>query len=100
MNGKNIVATDVEHVIAMAFPNVRPGAIAAVPIQKGNTEQLGVVAELRVDSAIPDIQEVRSIVYDALKVHIHRIVFVPRKTLPKTTSGKLQRYKCRSYLNT
>jgi len=98
LNGRNVVATDVEHVIATAFPNVRPGSIAAVPIQTGSTEQLGVVAELRDDSLIPDIQQVRAVVYDALKVPIYRMVFVPKKTLPKTTSGKIQRYKCRSYL--
>jgi hypothetical protein len=74
------VATDVEHIIATAFPNVRPGSIAAVPIQKGNTEQLGVVAELRDDSAIPDIKEVWSVVYDALQIHIERIVFTKKDT--------------------
>ena len=100
LNGKNIVATDVEHIIATAFPNVRPGSIAAVPIQTDSTEQLGVVAELRDARVIPDIQRVRSVVYDTLQVPIYRMVFVPKKTLPKTTSGKLQRYKCRSYLDT
>lgn len=97
VNGKNIIATDVEHIIATAFPDLRPGSIAAVPIQKNDTEHLGVIAEVRNTNSIPDIKDIRSVVYAALEVSVSRILLVPKKTLPKTTSGKLQRFKCRSY---
>ena len=97
LNGKNIVATDVEWVVQEAFPELRPGSIAAVPIiTKGKPEELGLIAELRDMNIAPTVKQVRRVLYERMQVPVHQVLFVPRKTLPKTSSGKLQRFQCRA----
>ncbi len=98
IKGKNIVSTDVEWAVQEAFPQLRPGSIAAVPILEGEEEKLGLIAEVRDGHVVPSIHDVRNAVYEALHmVPVHRVLFVPKRTLPKTSSGKLQRFKCRKF---
>ena len=100
LNGKNIVSTDVEWVVQEAFPELRPGSIAAVSLfDQDEDERLGLIAEVRSMDIVPDPKRVRRVCYEQLKVPVHRIMFVPKKTLPKTSSGKLQRFKCRALFN-
>ncbi len=97
LNGRNIVSTDVEWVLQENFPELRPGNIAAVPFYENEEEKLGIVAELRDHLVAPSRKAMRRAMYEAMEVPLHRILFVKKRTLPKTSSGKLQRYKCREY---
>ena len=97
LNGRNIVSTDVEWIVEKAFPGLRPGSIAAVPIYEKEEEKLGLIAEVRDPKAVPSEKDIRYIVYKKMEVPVHRVLFVPKRTLPKTSSGKLQRFKCRKF---
>jgi acyl-CoA synthetase (AMP-forming)/AMP-acid ligase II len=91
--GHNLIPSVLEE-LAAAVPGVRSGAVAAVgvPSPELETELVYVVAETRCDAAEHPALAAR--IQHALKTHgvaIDRVLLVPPKSLPKTTSGKLQR---------
>jgi fatty-acyl-CoA synthase len=91
--GHNLIPSVLEEVAA-AVPGVRGGAVAAVgvPSPELETELVYVVAETRCNTA--DHPALAARIQQALKAHgvaIDRVLLVPPKSLPKTTSGKLQR---------
>ncbi|MCU0847226.1 MAG: fatty acyl-AMP ligase [Spirochaetes bacterium] len=97
--GKNIYPYDVER-IAQTVKGVRLGCCAAfaVPNQNQGTEDLVMVCEsLYEDRA--DLEELeRNIsreIVARLGISPDAILLVPKGTIPKTSSGKIQRVLCR-----
>ena len=97
--GRNVVPEDVERIVG-ALRGIRPGRVAAVPMWGRAGEALGVVAERTAGSAdgIADERAVRLAVGRQLGVAPESVRFVPRGTVPKTSSGKLRRFACRRLL--
>jgi acyl-CoA synthetase (AMP-forming)/AMP-acid ligase II len=90
---------DVELTVEAAAPAVRLGAVAAFTLDV-ETEAVAVAAEVdtreadaRVQSAL--VESIRAAVAAAHGIQISTIVFLAPGVLPKTTSGKIQRYACR-----
>ncbi len=90
---------DVELTVEAAAPAVRLGAVAAFSLDV-ETEAVAVAAEVdtreadaRVQSAL--VESIRAAVAAAHGIQLSTIVFLAPGTLPKTTSGKIQRYACR-----
>jgi acyl-CoA synthetase (AMP-forming)/AMP-acid ligase II/thioesterase domain-containing protein len=98
--GRNVLPADVEETAARAHGSVRPGCVTAfsVPGEDG-VERLVVVADVKSarESAEAEqaLQAISSAVQRAHGEPCHAIVLVAAGTVPKTTSGKLQRRACR-----
>jgi acyl-CoA synthetase (AMP-forming)/AMP-acid ligase II len=88
---------DVERAVA-AVDGVRPGNVIAFGVtgRKGR-EALVVVAEARDGSVVAPVRdEVSRRVLSAVGLPCEEVVLVSPGTLPKTSSGKLQRSLCRT----
>jgi fatty-acyl-CoA synthase len=96
VGGRNVFPEDVERAAA-AVDGVRAGNVIAFGVcgRKGK-EGVVVVAETKVDDPVPVRQAVASRVLEAVGIPATEIVLVAPGTLPKTSSGKLQRSLCRS----
>ncbi|HEY1302327.1 MAG TPA: hypothetical protein VGF24_02180, partial [Vicinamibacterales bacterium] len=91
--GRNLVPSAIEEIVS-SVPGVRKDAVAAVgvPSEERATERVCVVAETRADAA--GHTEIAAAVRDRLKVHgisVDHVILVPPRTLPRTSSGKIQR---------
>ena len=97
--GRNVLPQDIEEVAA-AVDGVRKGCVVAfgVPDETAGTERLVVVAE-------PAVAELDARTLETAIVHAVAtatglppdvVVIVPQRTIPKTSSGKLQRSEARS----
>lgn len=104
VNGRNYHAEDIEAVAEEAVATVAPVAVAALSWTADERERLMLVAE-----AGPSTQQaaraelakaMRAAIHDALGVPVAAVVFVKRRHLPRTTSGKLRRDAIRHALAT
>jgi fatty-acyl-CoA synthase len=94
VGGRNVFPEDVERAVAVV-DGVRPGNVIAFGVAGGRKESLVVVAEAR-DADIDEVRAaVRERVLDAVGIPASEVVLVQPGTLPKTSSGKLQRSLCR-----
>jgi fatty-acyl-CoA synthase len=97
VGGRNVYPQDVERAVGRV-DGVRAGNVIAfgVPGRAGK-ERLVVVAETRTD----DVDRLRSQIGEqtvaAIGVPCHDVVLVQPGSLPKTSSGKLQRNLCRQH---
>lgn len=94
VGGRNVFPEDIERAAA-AVEGVRAGNVIAfgAPGRRGR-ESVVVVAETRTDNAEPVRDAVSSRVTDVVGISAE-VVLVRAGTLPKTSSGKLQRALCK-----
>ncbi|HOL17852.1 MAG TPA: AMP-binding protein [Bacillota bacterium] len=98
--GRNVFPEDLERAIGTQ-EGVRAGNVIAFGLEgsKGK-EAIVVVAEVRTEKPLEVRRAIRRRVIDVCAVPPRDIVLVQPGTLPKTSSGKLQRSLCRKqYLN-
>jgi acyl-CoA synthetase (AMP-forming)/AMP-acid ligase II/aryl carrier-like protein len=99
VRGRNHYPQDLERTVEESHPTLRPGCGAAFAVDTGQEEQLVIVQELhRLHEATP-LEEVaaaaRSAVASAHGIPLDTLVLIRHGTLPKTSSGKVQRSACR-----
>jgi fatty-acyl-CoA synthase len=95
LGGRNVYPQDVERAVA-DVAGVRAGNVIAFGTEgKRGRESLVVVAESKGDELDAIRTAVKSAVYDAVGIPPEDIVLVRAGSLPKTSSGKLQRSLCR-----
>lgn len=95
VGGRNVFPEDVERAVANV-EGVRPGNVIAFGVDGRNgRESLVVVAEAKADDVEQTRALVRERVVDAVGIPARDVVLVQAGTLPKTSSGKLQRSLCR-----
>ncbi|ETW04345.1 hypothetical protein H310_04641 [Aphanomyces invadans] len=106
IRGRNVCPQDVEHSVELAHDQVRPGCVAAFSIETAQQEEaLVVVVELRADLRKDQDQLgaiARKIATSVLSEHQLRcaaIVLLKPRTIPKTTSGKIQRSAAKNQYN-
>jgi fatty-acyl-CoA synthase len=94
--GRNYYPQDIEWA-ASAVEGVRTGNVVAFGLAEGDTESVVVVAETRAPRARWDqiVASIRTGVQQRVGIRPDRVVMVPPGTLPKTSSGKLQRSRTR-----
>lgn len=97
--GRNFYPYDIERV-ASRVPGVRKGCLAAfaTPNPDAGTEDLVLVAETRETDERRKRhieQAIASEVLGCIGIKPDRTILVPPRTIPKTSSGKLQRLLCR-----
>jgi acyl-CoA synthetase (AMP-forming)/AMP-acid ligase II len=102
--GRNYVPEYFEQA-ASSVPGIRKNAAAAfgVTSSRKGTEEIILMAETKITDAAGREELVRTVkraVSERLEMTPDDVVLVPPRTLPKTTSGKVQRPVCRRiYLN-
>ncbi|MEM7340825.1 MAG: AMP-binding protein [Actinomycetota bacterium] len=99
VGGRNVYPQDIERAVG-EIEGIRAGNVIAFGVPgRGGKERVVVVAETRAD----DVDRVRTEVIDqsqaAVGVPASEVVLVRPSTLPKTSSGKLQRALCKQQFN-
>jgi acyl-CoA synthetase (AMP-forming)/AMP-acid ligase II len=95
LGGENVLPADIEEVVDHV-PGVRYSAAVGLDSERTGTQRLHVVAEVRSESAAEDehralVKEIVSQVHRARGHRPSRVLLVRSGTIPKTSSGKIQR---------
>ncbi|MGI5531256.1 fatty acyl-AMP ligase [Streptomyces syringium] len=104
IDGRNLYPQDVEHTVERAHPALHAACAAAFSVEdRDGREQLVVLVETNAQVAATGtdlVARVRAAVAEAHDVLPADVCLVARRTLHKTTSGKIQRRACKqSYLD-
>ena len=95
VGGRNVFPEEIERAVG-GLDGVRAGNVIAFGIEgRSGKEELVVVAETRADDVIDLRTEVSREVRSTVGVPPKDVVLVPPGTVPKTSSGKLQRAACK-----
>ena len=111
IRGKNFYPQDIEYTVEQAHPAVRESCSAAFSLEIGTEERLVVVAELERsyrprakeqvegDESASGFQDVvraiRKAVMDEFQIQPYAILLLRTGSIPKTSSGKIQRHACK-----
>jgi acyl-CoA synthetase (AMP-forming)/AMP-acid ligase II len=104
IRGANFAPQDIEWVSQKSHPAIESAETAAFPLTIEGEERLGIVQELnRKDHpSNVDFQDVAAKIREQVSlefdVRAHAVALVRRGTIPKTSSGKIQRRACRAAL--
>jgi acyl-CoA synthetase (AMP-forming)/AMP-acid ligase II len=105
IDGNNHYPQDIELTIENAHPSIRKGGSAAFSVDRGDREQLVVMAEVDLPLGSPVTREelervIRQAISEEHGIRLEEAVFLRRSTIHKTSSGKIARSACRaSYLD-
>jgi hypothetical protein len=99
IRGSNYYPEDIELLVEQSHPAFRPGFSAAFQIDTAGEEQLVVTQELDRRAQGIDVNVLAAVVRQALaeayNIQAHVVVFLKAGTIPKTSSGKIQRQACK-----
>ncbi|MEU1816313.1 aminotransferase class I/II-fold pyridoxal phosphate-dependent enzyme [Streptomyces roseifaciens] len=98
VQGRNHYPHDVELTAEKATDAVRPGCGAAFGIPTEQGEQLALAYEFGGGDPAAALAALRTAIAEEHQVAPHTVVLLKRSTVPKTTSGKIQRQACRAAL--
>ena len=99
IRGLNYYPQDVEYTVQSSHPALAGTFGAAFSLEDEQGEQLGIVQEInrhRASEAGDAIAAVRSKIFEDHGLRPKVIIFVRQGTIPRTTSGKVQRYRVRN----
>ena len=91
VRGVNCYPSDIEAIVERSAGQVRNGCVAAFSVEHDEQEALVVVAEVRDEHALPDGKALARAIRRHCHIDPHTIVFLPPRSIPKTTSGKIRR---------
>ena len=95
LRGRNYYPHDIESVVE-EHPYVRRGCSAAFSTTEEEGESLVVVMELRKPRSRPDAGSLVETVSQRVGIAPRTLVYLPPRTIPKTTSGKIMRQHTRA----
>jgi len=99
ISGRNHYPEDIEPTVEHSHPALQPCGGAAFSVDIANQERLVIVTELRREHRSADVEEVASAVRLAVaqqhELPVSAVVLLKPGTIPKTSSGKIQRQTCR-----
>jgi acyl-CoA synthetase (AMP-forming)/AMP-acid ligase II len=102
VRGRNHYPQDLELSAQSVSDDLRPGCGAAFTLDEGDESTLVIVQELRADDATIDHVRLAAQIRDAIardfELTVGRVVLVKPRSIPKTSSGKVQRRACRDSL--
>jgi natural product biosynthesis luciferase-like monooxygenase protein len=99
LRGINHYPQDIELTVERSHPVLRPGCGAAFSIDLANEERLVVVQEINSRYSVDHHQVIENIRRSIAETHgiaAYAISLIKPGAIPKTSSGKLQRYVCRT----
>ncbi|HEX5746348.1 MAG TPA: amino acid adenylation domain-containing protein [Archangium sp.] len=102
IRGRNHYPQDIEMTVEQSHPALRPGCGAAFALEVEGEERLVVVQEVD-PRKLPDPPEslvgiIRQRVAELHELQLHSVVLIEPGSIPKTSSGKIQRRACRTSL--
>lgn len=105
IRGRNYYPQDIELTVEQAHLALRPASGAAFSIDVDDQEQLVVVQEvyrqaLRKLNAAEIIQAIRQAITEHHGLQVHAVFLLKTGSIPKTSSGKIQRYACKQGFQT
>lgn len=100
IRGQNHYPQDIELTVQQTNPALRPYCGAAVCVEIAGTERLVVVQEvertylrqLNIDEVAAEIRQQVSLQHE---LQVYAVVLLKPGSIPKTSSGKIQRHACR-----
>ncbi|WP_439644313.1 condensation domain-containing protein, partial [Acetivibrio straminisolvens] len=96
VNGQNYYAHDIERV-AEEVDGIKMGRVAAFGVFNAGTQKDDIIVAVLYKKKLEDFVEfainIKKQIYVKMRLEISRVI--PVRDLPKTTSGKLQRYRLR-----
>ncbi|WP_052045881.1 type I polyketide synthase [Candidatus Paracaedibacter symbiosus] len=101
VHGRNYYPQDIEYVSQNSHPLIKSSGCAAFSLDTLGEEKICVVVEIqdKGPETYPEIvQAIRKAVLEELELHINRLILIPPRALPKTTSGKVQRRKTKKMI--
>ncbi|MBA5872719.1 MAG: AMP-binding protein, partial [Nitrospira sp. CR2.1] len=100
IRGRNHYPQDIERTVEECHRSLRPGGCAAFSITEAEEEQLVVVQEVSPRAGTLDIPAITDAIRQAVahvqEAAVFAIVLIKAGSLPKTSSGKVQRSLCRT----
>ena len=99
VRGRNHAPQDIEWTVQRADPSLRAGYGAAFSVDTADGEALVIVQELErrghEADLTPMIRAIRKAVATEHELPVHAIVLVRSGSVPRTSSGKIRRRRCR-----
>eukprot|EP00656_Telonema_subtile_P038249 TRINITY_DN4292_c0_g4_i5.p1 TRINITY_DN4292_c0_g4~~TRINITY_DN4292_c0_g4_i5.p1 ORF type:complete len:1178 (-),score=277.94 TRINITY_DN4292_c0_g4_i5:413-3946(-) len=99
VRGRNIYPQDIEKTVEASNSALRAGCSAAFVIEEQGEEQLAMLAEVQ-DGDEGAYRAIAERLCEAVaaehNLRCHSVLLLKIRTVPKTTSGKIQRRKCQS----
>ncbi|MEH2411063.1 condensation domain-containing protein [Nostoc sp.] len=99
IRGRNLYPQDIELTVERSYLSLRSGSGAAFSVEVEKEERLVVVQELEF-RAKPNIEEVTGAIRQAVaeehEVQVYAVMLIKPGTIPKTSSGKIQRRATRT----
>jgi len=98
VGGRNVHARDAERLVERC-EGVRTGCAALLELAEPSGARMLLAVEARgelSDGGVPLAQEAAEAAYRAVGLRVEECVFLAPGTMPKTPSGKIQRFRCRT----
>jgi acyl-CoA synthetase (AMP-forming)/AMP-acid ligase II len=101
IRGQNHYPQDIEAVVEQSHPALRPSCGAAFTVEVKGEERLVVVQEVErtwlrnLDVEMVE-RAIRKAVVQQHELHVYKIALIKTGSIPKTSSGKIQRSACRA----
>jgi acyl-CoA synthetase (AMP-forming)/AMP-acid ligase II/aryl carrier-like protein len=99
IRGRNHYPQDLERTVEESHPALRPGCGAAFSVDSGQEERLVIVQEVHQRHEGTRFEEIAHAARQAVAalhgIHLDTLVLVRQGSIPKTSSGKIQRGTCR-----
>ncbi len=106
IRGQNYYPQDIELVAEKAHPSIRPGCVASFSTENNEEERLVLLAEIYskdvkknnndekiYEEFLTSIKrKIQAAVIDFFQIQAYKIILLEENTLPKTSSGKHQRF--------
>jgi fatty-acyl-CoA synthase len=90
INGRNYPPQAIEWIVE-EIAGIRKGSVVAFSVNGDSTEKLVIIAETTMTNSEELALVISNQVRSALGLAVHKVVLVGRGSIPKTSSGKLQR---------
>ncbi|MBV9790507.1 MAG: amino acid adenylation domain-containing protein, partial [Chloroflexi bacterium] len=100
IRGRNHYPQDIELVVEQSYSALRPGSGAAVSVEVAGDERLVIIQEIERAHYSADltavIERIRQALAEQQELQAYAVVLIKAGTLPRTSSGKVQRHACRA----
>ncbi|MCX6283968.1 MAG: AMP-binding protein, partial [Bacteroidetes bacterium] len=101
-NGRHYFANDLEE-LAITLENIKPGKVcygATSDKETGQDKVIAFLAGMQEQKAIETFRQLRALLRSNLGITTDEVIFLRSNEIPKTSSGKLQRFKLmQQYIN-
>jgi len=100
IRGQNHYAHDIEFTVERSQAELRPSSTAAFSVSQDGGERLVIVQEIDPRRSSRDNEHIAANIIRAVSethdIRVDEVVLVRIGSIPRTTSGKIQRYLCRA----